>query len=218
MAELSSAGGQLSICLLQLWDTAPSGRHIDNRWQALNNRPMPDPLSLFWAPVCAIGSHGAAGPNAQICVSVFGASVTPERPRLLVTLWKDNFTHDLVAASKTLVITVLSEPLAGLVPRLGLVSGRSQGKLAGTRFELTLRGDPYFPGGAAVADCDVLRAFDLGDATSFLVAVRERRWLSDSPMLSRARMHELLGGDFAERWEEKLRRSLPGYREAMAWG
>ena len=218
MAELSSAGGQLSICLLKVWDTALAGRHIDNWWQALNNRPMPDPLSLFWAPVCAVGSHGAAGPNAQICVSVFGASVTPERPRLLVTLWKDNFTHDLVAASETLVITVLSEPLAGLIPKLGLVSGRTQDKLAGTGFELTLRGDPYFPGGAAVADCDVLRAFDLGDATSFLVAVRERRWLSDSKVLSRARMHELLSGGFAERWEEKLRRSLPGYVEAMAWG
>ena len=35
-------------------------------------------LSHFWAPLCAIGSHGPQGPNAQVCVSVFGASIVTE--------------------------------------------------------------------------------------------------------------------------------------------
>ena len=56
-------------------------------------------LSHFWAPLCAIGGHGPGGPNAQICVSVFGASIVPERPRLLVVLSKTNHTTGLVAAS-----------------------------------------------------------------------------------------------------------------------
>ena len=69
---------------------------------------MADPLSQFWAPLCAVGSYGVKGPNAQICVSVFGASVVQDRPRLQVNLWKDNYTHDLVHESGTLAITVLA--------------------------------------------------------------------------------------------------------------
>ena len=178
---------------------------------------MPDPLSQFWSPVCAVGSHGPNGPNAQICVSVFGASVVQDRPRLQVNLWKDNYTHDLVRESGTLAITVLAEAQASLVERLGLVSGRDHDKLAGTDFALTASGDPYFPEGAALIDCQVLSTFDLGDATGFLAAVRERRWLDDVPVLTRPRMQELLGPEFAAKWNAKLGRSLDGYRDAMVW-
>jgi len=178
---------------------------------------MADPLSQFWAPVCAVGSHGANGPNAQICVSVLGASVVPDRPRLQVNLWKDNHTHDLVHETGTLAITVLTESQVGLVERLGLVSGRDGDKLADTGFAITTSGDPYFPTGAALIDCAVLSEFDFGDATGFLVAVRERRWLSDVPPLTRPRMHELLGPEFAQKWEAKLGRSVDAYREQMVW-
>ena len=178
---------------------------------------MADPLSQFWSPVCAVASHGRNGPNAQICVSVFGASVVQDRPRLQVNLWKDNYTHDLVGESGALAITVLAESQAALVERLGLTSGRDGDKLAGTGFALTASGDPYFAEGAAMIDCTVLGTFDLGDATGFLVAVRERRWLSDAPVLTRPRMHELLGPEFAAKWEAKLGRSLDGYRDAMVW-
>jgi len=66
-----------------------------------------DPLSYLWAPLCAVGSHGER-PNAQICVAVFGASIVPDRPRVLVGLWKENHTHDLVARAGTLAVTLLS--------------------------------------------------------------------------------------------------------------
>ena len=58
-----------------------------------------DVLSHFWAPLCAVGAGGPVGPNAQICVSVFGASIVPERPRLLVSLSKTNYTEALVRES-----------------------------------------------------------------------------------------------------------------------
>jgi len=191
---------------------------IDNREGPPHNAGVADPLSQFWSPVCAVGSHGANGPNAQICVSVFGASVVQDRPRLQVNLWKDNYTHDLARESGTLAITVLAESQVALVERLGLTSGRDGDKLTDTGFALTESGDPYFPGGAALIDCAVLSTFDLGDATGFLVAVRERRWLSDAPVLTRPRMHELLGPEFAAKWEAKLGRSLAAYRAQMVWG
>jgi len=84
----------------------------------------PSVLSHFWAPLAAVGSHGASGPNAQICVSIFGASVVPDRPRLLVNLSKTNYTTGLVAGSGSLAITLLADRQLGLLEPLGLQRSR----------------------------------------------------------------------------------------------
>lgn len=178
--------------------------------------PPRDILSEFWAPVCAVGSHGDRGPNAQICVSVFGASVVPDRPRLLVSLWKSNYTHELVTAGGTLSVTVLSEAQAHLVETLGMQSGRDRDKLGGTGFELDGDGDPYFPGGAGHMSCDVIKRLDMGDATAFLVAVRSRERGLAAP-LSRWRMNEILGPEFVQAWAAIAGERAPIYREQMIW-
>ena len=117
-----------------------------------------DVLSSFWSPLCAIGARGEGGadappnvprsapPNAQICVSVFGASIVPEQPRVLVSLSKTNYTHELVIASGTLSVTALSASQLPLLEPLGLRSGRDGDKLAGLEVALTEAGDPWFPG------------------------------------------------------------------------
>ena len=119
-------------------------------------RPAGDVLSHFWAPLCAVGAEGPSGPNAQICVSVFGASIVPERPRLLVSLSKTNYTEGLVRESGRLSVTLLSDAQAGLLEPLGLRSGRNENKLAGLEVELTASGAPTFPGGVGALDCEVL--------------------------------------------------------------
>ncbi len=179
--------------------------------------PEPDVLSLFWAPVSAVGSHGLAGPNAQLCVSVFGAGVVPDRPRLLVNLWKDNHTAALVAGAGTLAITVLSEGQTGLMEILGLRTGKDGPKLSATDFALTAAADPYFPDGLALLECEVIERFDLGDAWSFLVAVSNRRRLTGGTPMSRARLMMLAGGEMRDRWAAKIAAAVPAYREAMHW-
>ncbi len=179
--------------------------------------PEPDVLSLFWAPVCAVGSHGPEGPNAQLCVSVFGAGVVPDRPRLVVNLWKDNHTAALVADVGTLAITVLAESQAGLMEVLGVRSGRDGPKLGATDFELTAAADPYFPDGFALLECRVIERFDLGDAWAFLVAVGERRRLAGPSPMPRARLMELVGPETRDRWSAKIAGAVPAYREAMHW-
>lgn len=141
-------------------------------------------LSNFWAPLCAIGSHGPLGANAQICVSVFGASIVPDRSRLLLVLSNTNYTTALVAECKTVCITLLTAGQVGLIGPLGLRSGREGNKLAGIEHELTAEGDPYFPGGAGYLRCAVLAESDNGDSTSFLVAVHERRPMAEAPPIS----------------------------------
>jgi flavin reductase (DIM6/NTAB) family NADH-FMN oxidoreductase RutF len=182
----------------------------------------PDLLSHFWAPLTAVGSHDAAGrPNAQICVSVFGASIVPERPRLLVVLHRTNLTHDLVAESGTLAVTLLSEGQTDLLEPLGLRSGRDGEKLDGLALRMTAAGDPIFPDGVGYLACEVLEASDLGDATAYLVAVRERASLGGEGEL-RAPMRwadarERLGAPFLDRWAEKSAHEREAARASMHW-
>jgi len=180
------------------------------------SEPSISVLSHFWAPLCAIGSHGANGPNAQICVSVFGASIVPERPRLLVVLSNTNYTTELVNTAGTLAVTVLSEQQAGLLAPLGLHSGRHAPKLAGVPHELTAMADPVFPGGAGSLACEVIHAFDFGDSTAFLTAVRER---TDAglPPLSWQAAKGIVGEEFLARWAEKSATEQAAARAAMRW-
>lgn len=181
------------------------------------SQPAISVLSHFWAPLCAIGSHGDAGPNAQICVSVFGASIVPERPRLLVVLSNTNFTTGLVAASGTVAITVLGHGQAGLLAPLGLHSGRDGKKLASVAHTLTTARDPAFPAGSAGwMAAEVLSATSLGDSTAFLVAVREREDGAAAPLSWQA-AKAVVGEDFLRRWAEKSVREQAAAREAMHW-
>lgn len=184
--------------------------------------PLPDLLSEFWAPLCAVGSHDATGRlNAQICVSVFGASIVPERPRLLVVLHRTNLTHDLVSESGTLAVTLLAQRQIDLLEPLGLRSGRDGEKLAGLPLSTTRSGDPLFTGGVGFLDCELLHDADLGDSTAYLVAVRARARLGDAgeprlPMRwAEARKH--LDPPFLERWARKSAHEQEAARAAMRW-
>lgn len=183
---------------------------------------MPDPprdtlLSNFWAPLCAIGSHGPLGPNAQICVSVFGASIVPDRPRLLVVLSKSNYTTALIDGCKTLCITLLTAAQLDLIEPLGLHSGRAGNKLGGIAYEITTDGDPYFPGGAGYIRCAVLAESDNGDSLSFLVAVRERQVLSAAPPIGWAEAQHLLPPEVRAAWAAKSANEQTVARAKMLW-
>lgn len=194
-----------------------STQELQTVYSSAVTQPAISVLSHFWAPLCAIGSHGDSGPNAQICVSVFGASIVPERPRLLVVLSNTNFTTGLVAASGTMAITVLGEGQAGLLEPLGLHSGRDGNKLAGVPHTLTSSNDPAFPAGSAGwMASEVLSATSLGDSTAFLVAVRERQDGGAAPLAWQA-AKAVVGEDFLRRWTEKSAREQAAAREAMHW-
>ncbi|MEX2080616.1 MAG: flavin reductase family protein [Dehalococcoidia bacterium] len=175
-----------------------------------------DVLSWFWAPLCAVGSRGPGGPNAQVCVSVFGASIVPDRPRVLVSLSKTNYTHDLVVASNTLAVSLLARNQVGLLQPLGLQSGRDGPKLAGLQVELTPAGDPWFPGAIGMLACEVIRTADHGDATAFLCAVTHRESFPGEP-LPWAAARELVGEEFLLRWAEKSAREQAAARQSMLW-
>lgn len=178
---------------------------------------LPDVLSYFWAPLCAVGARTEARCNAQICVAVFGASIVPEQPRILVVLSKSNYTHDLVLARRTLAVTLLARTQLDLLEPLGLVSGRDRDKLAGLDPQFTTRGDPYFPGGVGYLACNVLDTFDFGDSTAFLSAVRTHERLADTDPMTWADARERIDAAFLQRWDEKSQREQQIARQLMRW-
>jgi flavin reductase (DIM6/NTAB) family NADH-FMN oxidoreductase RutF len=174
-----------------------------------------------WEPVCVVGSHDGDRVNAQICVSIFGASIVPERPRLLVLLWKVNYTHDLVREAGTLAITLLSRGQHALLEPLGLRSGRDVdgpgGKLETAQVERTSRGDPYFPDCVGYLDCTVIDSYDLGDCTCFVVAVEHEERLSTEEPMTWAQGQELAGEDFIRAYERKFESDQDTARQTMRW-
>ena len=173
--------------------------------------------SPAWEPVCVVGSQHNGHANAQISVSVFNASIVPDRPRLLALLWKSNLTHDLAAASRSLSITLLTAGQVGLLEALGLRSGRDGDKLGDVNHQVTDAGNPYFPDGASYVECRVVDAYDLGDATAFLCQVDRDEALTTGEPITWADAKRLAGEEFAKQYEAKFARDADVSRAAMKW-
>ena len=174
-------------------------------------------LSYFWTPIVAVGCNGPGGPNAQISVSVFGAGVVPDRPRLLAVLYKRNYTHDLVVATGAFSLSLLCEAQVALIPKLGFISGRDTGKLDGLDHTLTERGNPIFGGSIGWLECSVIETYDLGDSTAFLSAVLENHRLSDEEPLVWSKLAPTLPQAWRDEWAAKMSRDVEHYRALMHW-
>lgn len=179
-------------------------------------QPPRDLLSYLWSPLCAIGSQGPHGPNAQICVSVFGASIVPDRPRIVVNLWHSNYTTELVAATGTLSVTMLSVGQFSLLELLGLRSGRDGAKLQGLEVTIDAHGDPLFPGGVGECSCEVISSTSYGDATAFLCAVVERRSFDGEPLTMQL-ARQLASPEIHDRWNAHNVMERAMSREQMHW-
>ncbi len=174
-------------------------------------------LSHFWTPLVAVGCGRGDRINAQISVSTLGASIVPERPRLLCVLYKDNFTHELVAEKGSFSVCLLADDQQELIPRLGFVSGREEDKLAGLGVELTPKGNPILDGRLAWLECDIIESFDLGDATCFLGAVTAMESRRPGEPISWARVRPTLPEEWLAEWERKITMDVERYRRMMHW-
>jgi len=60
----------------------------------------------FWtnSPVIAITSSWEGKVNGQIAVTAVTSSIVHEIPRLLVGIWKANYTHEFITNSKAFTV------------------------------------------------------------------------------------------------------------------
>jgi len=174
-----------------------------------------DLLSHFWTPIVVVTAAVGGRGNGQIAVSVHGASIVPQRPRLTVALWKDNLTHDLVRRAGAFAVHLLRHDQDALVYHFGLQSGREVDKLATVPHEIGATGTPLLLDCLGLFECRVLTHMDGGDMTVFLGEVVHSAVRGQGDVLWWRDLRARMSADKLALWEAKLAESIARSLQVM---
>lgn len=137
-------------------------------------------------------SEGVA--NGQIANTLF--QVTSQPPRIVVSLNKLNYTHELLVKSRTFTASIVSidVPLI-FIGRFGFKSGRDTKKFEGIN---SLRGENGCPVPTDYCvgyfEASVINTLDAGSHTLFLADITEAKILSQAEPLTYSDYHLIKGG------------------------
>ncbi|MER3446171.1 MAG: hypothetical protein C4291_04725 [Candidatus Dadabacteria bacterium] len=164
----------------------------------------------FWSlsPVVAITSSYHGRVNAQIAVTVVTASIVHSIPRLLVGIWKGNYTHEFIINSKAFAVHLLRRDQIQLVRNFGFYTGREREKLKNTPYEPGITGSPILKDTLGYADCRVINAMDGGDMTTFLVNVVDGGINSRGEWMTLDYFYSAAPTEWITEYGEKLSRSV----------
>ncbi len=132
-------------------------------------------LGQLWSPIAAVSSHWDGQDNAQICVSIGGASIVAEKPRVVVQIYKTNHSHGMISDSGAFALNFPRAGQLDWVRDFGLFSRRDRDKLESLQFSRGKTGSPLFADCWGWLDCRVVNAMDGGDMTCFLAEVVDGR-------------------------------------------
>jgi len=131
-------------------------------------------LEAFWSltyGLCVVTSHLEEKLNGQIVNSVI--QVTAEPPRLVVSISKNNFTHDYIAKSGAFAVSVLDEstPMT-FIGLFGFKSGRDTDKLSQASHKNGFTGCPLVTENTlSLFEAKVIDQVDVGTHTLFVADV-----------------------------------------------
>jgi len=172
-------------------------------------------MSRLWSPLAAVTSHWQGRDNVQIAVAIAAASIVPERPRVVVQLYKTNLSHDMVLSSGAFALNFFRPNQLDLIGDFGLVSGRVRDKLAGVRTKAGSSGSPLLTDCFGYLDCRVINAMDGGDMTCFLADVLDGKTLAQGDPLWWRDARRELPREWLERWEAKQSSEIATSRATM---
>ena len=162
-------------------------------------------LAGLTAPLAAVSTRSGDILNAQIAVAITSASIVLHRPRLIVQIYRTNYTHDLIGASGILAVNFLSDSQLPLIWELGMRSGRDVRKFEHLPYFLGATGSPVIEGSFGYLDCRVVNAMDGGDMTAFLVEVMAAQTHGGERMTWRDARPRL-----PQRWADEWDRQIAG--------
>lgn len=164
----------------------------------------------FWSlsPVVAITSSWQGRVNAQIAVTVVTASIVYSFPRLLVGIWKGNYTHEFIINSRAFAVHILRKDQLEIVKNFGFYTGREREKLKGIPYNSGVTGSPILKDAHSYADCRVINAMDGGDMTAFLVNVVDGGILSGREWMTLDYFYYTAPPEWISEYGEKLSRSV----------
>ncbi len=173
-------------------------------------------MGRLWSPMAAVTSHWQGRDNVQIAVAIAAAAIVPERPRVVVQLYKTNLSHDMVLSSGAFALNFLRPDQLDLVGDFGLVSGREKDKLAGVGTKAGSSGSPLLTDCFGYLDCRVINAMDGGDMTCFLADVLDGKTLAQGDPLWWRDARRELPREWLECWEAKQSSEIATSRVTMA--
>lgn len=142
--------------------------------------------------------------NAQIAVAIGAASIVPDMPRVVVQIYKRNYSHELIYQSGSFALNYLRIDQLQYIKDFGLVSGREVDKLAGVPYELKSSGSPVLEDCWGYLDCRVVNAMDGGDMTCFLGEVLEGGTLTASEPMWWRYARTAIPAQWLEEWDRKI--------------
>ena len=172
-------------------------------------------MSRLWSPLAAVTSHWQGRDNVQIAVAIAAASIVPERPRVVVQLYKTNLSYDMVLSSGVFALNFLRPDQLDLIGDFGLVSGREKDKLAGVGTKAGPSGSPLLTDCFGYLDCRVINAMDGGDMACFLADVLDGKTLAQGDPLWWRDARRELPREWLERWEAKQSPEIATSRATM---
>jgi len=172
-------------------------------------------MGRLWSPLAAVTSHWQGRDNVQIAVAIAAAAIVPERPRVVVQLYKTNLSHDMVLSSGAFALNFLRPDQLDLIGDFGLVSGREKDKLAGVGTKAGPSGSPLLTDCFGYLDCRVINAMDGGDMACFLADVLDGKTLAQGDPLWWRDARRELPREWLERWEAKQSPEIATSRATM---
>ena len=172
-------------------------------------------MGRLWSPIAAVTSRWQGRDNVQIAVAIAAASIVPERPRVVVQLYKTNLSHEMVMASGGFALNFLKPDQLDLIGDFGLVSGRDKDKLAEVDETAGASGSPVLTECFGYLDCRVVNAMDGGDMTCFLADVLDGKTLADGEPLWWRDARRQLPPEWTARWEQKQSLEIETSRATM---
>ena len=172
-------------------------------------------LGRLWSPLAAVTSQWEGQVNAQICMAISNASIVPQRPRVLVQIYKGNHSHHLIYSSGAFALNFLSQHQLDLLREFGFYSGREKDKLASIAYDTGVTGSPVLKDCWGYLDCRVVNAMDGGDLTCFLADVEEGNVLQDGDPLGAREARRVIPPDWNQQWNSRLEENVEISRKTM---
>ena len=119
--------------------------------------------------VCVLTTAHEGRPAGCIVTYVTPASLSVERPRVVVLTSHENLTHELLERSGVVALHPLARGQEDWLERFGFRSGRDVDKFAGLAWEPGETGAPLLAEALGWLEGRVLDAMDCGDHTARLV-------------------------------------------------
>ena len=172
-------------------------------------------MGLLWAPLAAVTSRWQGKVNAQIAVAISAASIVPDRPRTIIQIYKENYSHNLIYQSRAFALNFLRKDQLQLIKDFGLVSGSQRDKLAELAYSTKVTGSPILDDCLGYLDCRVVNVMDGGDMTCFLAEVVDGYADGEAEPLTWREARRRMPKEWNDEWAAKISADIEISRQRM---